>query len=85
MPIKTKRWNDPTDFDDGLRLLVTRYRPQCVRKADETWDAWDKNLGPSKELHADFFGKHGRKKIGWEEYRPRYLGTVPQLLRSSQC
>jgi len=72
MPIKTRRWNDPAERDDGFRLLICRYRPRGVRKADETWDAWSKALGPSRELHAAFWGKHG-PPIGWEEYRRRYL------------
>jgi uncharacterized protein YeaO (DUF488 family) len=72
MPIKTKRWNDPRERDDGYRLLVCRYRPRGVRKADETWDAWCPDLGPSRQLHADFYGKHG-KPIGWDAYRKRYL------------
>jgi uncharacterized protein YeaO (DUF488 family) len=72
MPIKTKRWNDPREADDGLRILICRYRPRALRKADETWDEWKKELGPSKELHADFYGKHG-PPIDWEEYRRRYL------------
>ena len=72
MPIKLKRWNDPADRDDGFRLLICRYRPRGVRKADETWDAWQKDLGPSRELHAAFWGKHG-PPIGWQEYRRRYL------------
>ncbi len=72
MPIKTKRWNDPRDSDDGLRLLICRYRPRGVRKADETWDLWCKELGPSRVLHADFYGKHG-PPIGWDAYRRRYL------------
>jgi uncharacterized protein YeaO (DUF488 family) len=67
MPIKTKRWNDPTDPDDGLRVLVCRYRPRGLKKADETWDRWVKDLGPSKGLHADFYGKNG-PPITWEEY-----------------
>jgi uncharacterized protein YeaO (DUF488 family) len=72
VPIKTKRWNDPRDADDGFRLLICRYRPRALPKADETWDAWNKNLGPSRELHADFYGKHG-PPIGLEKYRERYL------------
>jgi uncharacterized protein YeaO (DUF488 family) len=72
VPIKLKRWNDPADRDDGFRLLICRYRPRGVRKADETWDAWCKDLGPSRELHAAFWGKHG-PPIGWQEYRRRYL------------
>jgi uncharacterized protein YeaO (DUF488 family) len=72
MPIKTKRWNDPPDADEVLRILVCRYRPRALPKAKETWHRWKKELGPSKELHADFYGKNGHR-IGWEEYRQRYL------------
>jgi uncharacterized protein YeaO (DUF488 family) len=72
MPIKTKRWNDPREPDDGFRLLICRYRPRALPKAQETWDAWMKDLGPSRELHADFYGKHG-PPIGLEEYTQRYL------------
>lgn len=75
MPIKTKRWNDDREADDGFRLLICRYRPRALRKADETWDQWCKDLGPSRELHADFYGKHG-PPIGWEEYRARYLTEI---------
>jgi uncharacterized protein YeaO (DUF488 family) len=72
MPLKTKRWNDPKERDDGYRLLICRYRPRGVRKADETWNAWCSELGPSRKLHADFYGKNG-PPIGWDEYRRRYL------------
>ena len=72
MPIKTKRWNDNAEPDDGYRLLICRYRPRALRKADETWNAWYSDLGPSKELHADFYGKHG-PPIDWKAYRRRYL------------
>src|SRR4051794_40310123 len=77
MPIKTKRWNDPIGPDDGFRLLVCRYRPRGVRKADETWDAWQPSLGPSRELHAAFYGKSGQPPLGWSEYRRRYMAEMP--------
>jgi uncharacterized protein YeaO (DUF488 family) len=72
MAIKTKRWNDPREGSDGFRLLICRYRPRALPKKDETWDAWWKELGPSKELHADYYGKHG-PPISLDEYRRRYL------------
>ena len=72
MPLKTKRWNDPVEKDDGYRLLICRYRPRGVKKKDETWDAWCTDLAPSRKLHADFYGKNG-PPIGWEEYRKRFL------------
>jgi len=72
MPIKTKRWCDPAKKSDGFRLLICRYRPRGVRKEDETWDAWCPDLGPTRALHADFYGKNG-PPITWEEYHRRYL------------
>lgn len=71
MPIRIKRWNDPREADDGTRILVCRYRPRALRKADETWDVWMKELGPSKELHADLYGKNG-PPIAWDAFRERY-------------
>ena len=75
MPIRTRRWNDPAEPGDGLRVLVSRYRPRALKKADETWDEWRKELGPSVELHADYYGKTGAP-IGIEEYRARYLDEM---------
>jgi uncharacterized protein YeaO (DUF488 family) len=75
MPIKTKRWDDPKEVDDGYRLLICRYRPRALPKAKETWDNWCSQLGPSRELHADFYGKHG-PPITWEVYRRRYLEEI---------
>jgi len=73
MPLRTKRWDDPTDADDGHRLLVTRYRPRGLAKSDETWHAWDKDLAPSVELHAAAYGKGDRLTLSWDVYRQRYL------------
>ena len=75
MPIRTRRWNDPRQPDDGFRLLICRYRPRALPKAQETWDAWMPMLGPSRQLHADFYGKHG-PPIEWPGYRARYLAEI---------
>ncbi|HWE04185.1 MAG TPA: DUF488 family protein [Tepidisphaeraceae bacterium] len=72
MPLKTKRWNDPREPDDGFRLLVTRYRPRGVSKADETWDAWNPRLGPDKTLHAAVYTETA-SKIPWPLYRRHYI------------
>jgi uncharacterized protein YeaO (DUF488 family) len=71
MPIKTKQWDDPREPDDGHRLLVSRYRPRGLAKADETWDAWEPDLGPTKALHAAAYGKGG-VPLNWPVYRNRY-------------
>jgi uncharacterized protein YeaO (DUF488 family) len=73
--ITTKRWNDPSDPDDGYRLLVCRYRPRGVPKEKETWDAWLPQLGPSAALHAAVYGKAG-PPISWDEYEARYRSEM---------
>src|SRR5688572_19240780 len=82
MRVLTKRWNDPVSKEDGYRLLVCRYRPRGVRKENETWDTWWPDLGPSKELHAAIYGKHG-PPIEWKEFKSRYraeMKTQPEPL-----
>jgi uncharacterized protein YeaO (DUF488 family) len=76
MPVRTKRWNDPTSPDDGFRLLVCRIRPRGVSKAAETWDDWWPDLGPSRELLDQFHGKGGAAPLPWEEYVPRYFDEM---------
>jgi uncharacterized protein YeaO (DUF488 family) len=75
--IKTKKWDDRKEKSDGFRLLICRYRPRALPKEKETWDLWWKELGPSKELHAAFYGKRG-EPIGWAEYRRRYLEEMKE-------
>lgn len=77
MPLKTKRWNDPRQPSDGFRLLVCRYRPRALPKKDETWDAWWPALGPSRELHAELYGKHG-PPLAFAKFRPRYRQEMAQ-------
>jgi uncharacterized protein YeaO (DUF488 family) len=76
MPIKTRRWNDPGDDDDGHRVLVCRYRPRGLPSTHETWDAWLPDLGPSRELHAAYYAKKGGTPISWDEYERRYLDEM---------
>lgn len=73
--IRTRRWNDPAEAGDGARILITRYRPRGLKKADETWDQWLPDLGPSKELHAAVYGKIG-SGIPWQVYLNRYRAEM---------
>jgi uncharacterized protein YeaO (DUF488 family) len=91
MPIRTKRWNDSRDQGDGFRVLVTRYRPRGVSKAQETWDQWLPKLGPSKELHAAVYTTRA-SPIAWPVYRARYLaeqranrGLIEELAKRSMA
>jgi uncharacterized protein YeaO (DUF488 family) len=78
--IRTRRWDEPALPDDGLRLLVTRYRPRGLPKAKETWDLWWKDLAPSVALHAAAYGK-GQPAISFEEYERRYLAEMESQTR----
>jgi uncharacterized protein YeaO (DUF488 family) len=76
VPIRTKRWNDPVEPEDGYRLLVCRFRPRGVPREAEPWDAWCNALAPSVELHADAYGKTGAPPIPWEEYEQRFSAEM---------
>jgi len=69
--VKTRRWNDAPGQNEGFKLLITRYRPRALPKAEETWDAWWKELGPSPNLFDAVYGK-GQPPISWDEYARRY-------------
>jgi uncharacterized protein YeaO (DUF488 family) len=75
MPVRTKRWNDPQEPDDGYRLLICRYRPRGVPKLGEPWDASCPALAPSKELHAAVYGKSG-PPIDFAEYERRFRAEM---------
>ena len=77
MPLKTRRWNDPSEADDGTRMLVCRYRPRGVSKEQETWDVWYPQLGPSKELHRAMWPKTGTP-MPWAQYCRHYLAEQKQ-------
>src|SRR5438876_12446779 len=75
MSIRLKRWNDPRSPSDGYRVLVCRYRPRALPKSRETWDMSIADAGRSRELHADYYGKHG-PPMGRAEYKRRYLAEM---------
>jgi uncharacterized protein YeaO (DUF488 family) len=67
--IKLKSLKEPTEESDGLRILIARYRPRYLRKEDENWHVWWKELAPSKSLWKEYLKD---KKINWDEYSRRY-------------
>jgi uncharacterized protein YeaO (DUF488 family) len=79
VPVRTKRWNDPAEQEDGYRLLVCRYRPRGVRREAEPWDAWCAALAPSPELHAAAYGKTG-SPLAWPDYERRYREEMTRQL-----
>ena len=67
--IKLKSPIETTEESDGLRILIARYRPRYLRKDDENWHVWWKELAPSKSLWKEYLKDN---KIDWDEYSRRY-------------
>ncbi len=80
MPVLTRRWDDPPLKNEGLRVLVTRYRPRGLAKSDETWDVWEPDLGPGKTLHAAAYGKVG-SGLAWATYVAMYTAEMKSQKR----
>jgi uncharacterized protein YeaO (DUF488 family) len=72
MPVKTKRWDEPRQADDGQRILITRFRPRALPKSEETWDVWRKELAPSAERVKGYRDQQN-SALTWEVYRAQYL------------
>jgi uncharacterized protein YeaO (DUF488 family) len=70
MTLKIKSLKEQTEPDDGLRILIARYRPRALPIHRENWNEWWKDLAPSKALHKDYMKD---KIIDWSEYKRRFL------------
>ena len=84
MSLRIKSLKEPTDSEDGLRILIARCRPRALPKHKENWDEWWKELAPSKGLHKDYMKN---KIIDWNEYKRRYLIEIinnPKALEKIQ-
>jgi uncharacterized protein YeaO (DUF488 family) len=75
MPVRTKRWDEPAEREDGSRILITRFRPRGLPKSQETWDQWQKDLAPSADLVKAY--RHGHI-LNWSVYRAAYLKEMRQ-------
>jgi uncharacterized protein YeaO (DUF488 family) len=79
MDIRTKRVYEPTDSDDGYRILVDRVWPRGMTKAQVSADLWLQDASPSTALRK-WFG-HDRAK--WRTFKKRYfleLDAKPEVL-----
>ena len=44
-----------------------------MKKGKENWDAWYRELAPSRQLWYDYFKSN---KIGWTQYRERFIDEM---------
>jgi len=70
MTIKLKSLRQSQEPSDGFRILITRFRPRYIKKENESWDAWYRELAPSRQLWHDYFKSN---KIDWSRYRERFI------------
>ena len=69
----------PAGKEDGLRLLVTRFKPYGLGKKD--WDLWLTDLAPSKALVKGFHAG----TMGWKRFASAYrkeIAAQKSLLRT---
>jgi uncharacterized protein YeaO (DUF488 family) len=66
--IRIKRTYDPSDREDGRRILVERLWPRGMKKEALDADAWLKEVAPSTPLRKWF----GHRVERWQEFRRRY-------------
>jgi uncharacterized protein YeaO (DUF488 family) len=50
MRIKLKSLRQSIEPCDGLRILITRFRPRYVKKGNENWEVWHRDLARSRQL-----------------------------------
>lgn len=64
--LKTKSVHSPIEKEDGLRLLVARFRGRGM--PTDRYDVWMANLGPSEALLKSVIAE----KITWPAFLKRY-------------
>jgi uncharacterized protein YeaO (DUF488 family) len=62
----------PAGPEDGLRLLVTRFKPYGLCKKD--WDLWLTDLAPSKALVKGFHAG----KMAWKRFASAYRQEIDE-------
>jgi uncharacterized protein YeaO (DUF488 family) len=70
--IRIKRAYDPSEPDDGLRILIDRLWPRGMPKAKLKLDSWVKHLSPSNALRKWY--QHDPEKFA--EFRKRYVAEL---------
>lgn len=72
--IRLKRVYEPTDPEDGCRVLVERLWPRGISRERAALGFWLKEVAPSPDLRTWF----GHDPAKWEEFRKRYEDELRQ-------
>ena len=68
--LRTKSVHSPIEPEDGLRILIARFRGRGMTK--DRYDVWMASLGPSEEL----LRAYQQGKVPWAEYTRRYKSEM---------
>lgn len=79
MAIKTKSIFKPAEAEDGLRILITRFYPQGIKK--EHFDLWLRELSPSIDLLLSY--KHGVRS--WQEFKSIFVSELRNNIDSLEA
>ncbi|MCU0614812.1 MAG: DUF488 family protein [Desulfobacterales bacterium] len=71
--LKIKSVYDPIKKEDGLRILVTRFRGRGLKS--NRYHVWMANLGPSEKLLRMFQSRNLSDK-NWKEYARNYKKEI---------
>ncbi len=74
MNLKLKRVYEPSDKNDGTRILIDRLWPRGMTKAKADVDIWLKELAPSAGLRKWF----GHDPDKWAEFKKRYRAELEE-------
>jgi uncharacterized protein YeaO (DUF488 family) len=70
--LRIKRIYEPSDKEDGIRVLVDRVWPRGMTKERAAVDLWLKDIAPSPALRK-WFGPDPRR---WPEFQSRYRAEL---------
>ena len=77
--IRTKSIYAPTDQEDGLRILITRFYPRGIKR--EKYDVWIRSLAPS----ADLLKRYKNTEINWNDFKTTLLSELRSSIDSVEA
>ncbi len=73
--IVAKRVYEEPQSSDGFRVLVDKLWPRGVKKEALQFDAWNKEIEPSRQLREWF---HQNKEENWDGFKMKYEAELKQ-------
>ena len=72
--LRIKRVYEPSESNDGFRILIDRLWPRGINKEKAHIDLWLKEIAPSNEVRKRFHHEPGK----WKEFVEKYYEELEQ-------